>query len=290
MIKTKHIDEFKIGQNIYGFYQSIFKEKKISKNGDPYIDLSLRDSTGHINAKIWHFSDFYDLAFNEGDLVAVKGQVKRYREKLFLEVTNISSLVAQRYQKYGFSCDDIYPEIEESVNVLFNHLKKNIQSLNAPYKNLLLQIYNHYEYEIKNFPDDLSIYPYNKKGALILKIYNSIKIAKSVFKNKKNINRDLIISGILLKYIGRVNQYAYNIVFSLTDIGRTENCFILSRDIVKNFSIDKKIDQICINEIVDIILYTYKSNDISSQNFNGSIVHMIFEIENCFSSIGIDDK
>ena len=54
MIKTKHIDEFKIGQNIYGFYQSIFKEKKISKNGDPYIDLSLRDNTGHINAKIWN--------------------------------------------------------------------------------------------------------------------------------------------------------------------------------------------------------------------------------------------
>ena len=54
MIKTKHIDEFKIGQNIYGFYQSTFKEKKISKNGDAYIDLLLRDSTGQINAKIWN--------------------------------------------------------------------------------------------------------------------------------------------------------------------------------------------------------------------------------------------
>ena len=53
MIKTKCIDEFKIGQNIYGFYQSIFKEKKISKNGDYYIDLMLRDSTGQINGKIW---------------------------------------------------------------------------------------------------------------------------------------------------------------------------------------------------------------------------------------------
>ena len=83
MIKTKHIDEFKIGQNIYGFYQSIFKEKKISKNGDYYIDILLRDKTGQINAKIWKFCDFYDLMFNEGDLVAVKGIVKNYRKKLF---------------------------------------------------------------------------------------------------------------------------------------------------------------------------------------------------------------
>ena len=51
-------------------------EKKISKNGDYYIDLLLKDSTGQINAKIWHFCDFYDLMFNEGDLVAVKGIVK----------------------------------------------------------------------------------------------------------------------------------------------------------------------------------------------------------------------
>ena len=102
MIKIKHIDEFKIGQNIHGFYQSTFKEKKISKNGDPYIDLSLRDSTGQINAKIWHFSDFYDLAFNEGDLVAVKGEVKRYRSNLFLEVKSISFLDLDRYKRYGF--------------------------------------------------------------------------------------------------------------------------------------------------------------------------------------------
>ena len=61
MIKIKCIDEFKIGQSIYGFYQSIFKEKKISKNGDYYIDLFLKDKTCKINGKIWNFIDFYDL-------------------------------------------------------------------------------------------------------------------------------------------------------------------------------------------------------------------------------------
>ena len=79
MIKTKHINELKIGQNIYGFYHTIFKEK-ISKNGDKYIDVELRDRTGKINAKIWQFIEFYDKAFNEGDVVAVKGEIKRFRE------------------------------------------------------------------------------------------------------------------------------------------------------------------------------------------------------------------
>ena len=287
MIKTKHIDEFKIGQNIYGFYQSTFKEKKISKNGDPYIDLSLRDSTGQINAKVWDFSNFYESAFNEGDLVAVKGEVKRYRSKLFLEIKNISFLDPERYKQYGFDSEDIYPDIGISKKLIFNKIKKSINCLNSPYKNFLLDIYSYYEYEIKNFPDDLAVYQYNKRGALILKIYNTIKIAKNILKDQKHLNNDLIISGILLKYIGRVNQYKYDIVFKLTETGSTEDCFILSRDIIKKFSNKYKIDQKFINDLVDIILYNHDSDESSKQNYNGEIVHMVFQIEKSLSFINI---
>ena len=287
MIKTKHIDEFKIGQNIYGFYQSTFKEKKISKNGDAYIDLLLRDSTGQINAKIWNFSNFYELAFNEGDLVAVKGEVKRYRSKLFLEIKNISFLNPERYDQYGFNPESIYPDIGISKKLIFSKIKKNISLLNSPYKNFLLDIYNHYEDKIKNFPDDLSVYQYNKRGALILKIYKIIKIAKNIFKDQKHLNKDLIISGILLKYIGRVNQYKYDIVFKLTEMGSTEDCFILSRDIIKKFSNKHKINQKFINNLVDIILYNYDSDEVSKQNYNGEIVHMVFQIEKSLSFANI---
>ena len=285
MIKTKHISDFKIGQNIYGFYQSTFKEKKISKNGDPYIDLSLRDSTGYISAKIWQFSNFYDLSFNEGDLVAVKGQVKRYRSNLFLEVENISLLTPERYGKYGFSSEDIYPKIEDSTKSLFNKLKKEINRLSSPYKELVSSIYDHYEDKIKDFPDDLSIYQYNRRGGLVLKIYNAINIAQNIFKNKSNLNKDAIISGVLLKYIGRVKQYQYDIIFKLIETGSTEDCFILSRDIVKFFSGKEKISRNITNELVDTILYKYDVNNLSNQNFNGTIVHMIFEIEKSFSFI-----
>ena len=195
------------------------------------------------------------------------------------------SLCSFSNRKYGFHSEDIYPEIEGSRNLIFTKLKKNINLLSSPYKKLLLGIYNHYEDKIKNFPDDLLIYQYNKRGGLILKIYNSIKIAKNVFKNEDNLNKDIIISGILLKYIGRVKQYKYNIVFELTEIGQTEDCFILSRDIIKKFSNNYKIDQNFINNLVDIVLYKYDSNHLSNQNFNGEIVHMIFQLEKSLSFI-----
>ena len=286
MIKVRSIGELKIGQNIFGFYQSIFKEKKISKNGDYYIDLSLRDSTGQINAKIWKFCDFYDKAFIEGDLVAVKGTVKKYRKNLFLEIENISLLEPNRYQKYGFKKADIIPSISPSVNMIFNKVLKDISSLDSPYKELLFNIYDSYQDKIKNFPDDISSSNYGKQGSLILKIYNALRITKSIYKNKFLNDKNLIISGVLLKYIGRIKQYNQNITFSISKIGKNENCFILGRDIIRNFSNkNNKMSKSIAVELVDIVLYEYKNTDFyKEKNNKGAIVCMIFELERAFSA------
>tara|TARA_B100001123_G_scaffold437738_2_gene571115 strand:+ start:1534 stop:2412 length:879 start_codon:yes stop_codon:yes gene_type:complete len=286
MIKVTCIDELKIGQNICGFYQSIFKEKKISKNGDYYIDLLLKDSTGQINAKIWKFCDFYDKAFIEGDLVAVKGIVKKYRKNLFLEIQNISLLEPNRYQKYGFQETDILCSIEVSVNMIFNKVLKDISGLSSPYKELLFSIYDSYQDKIKTFPDEISSIYYGKRGSLILKIYNALRITKSIYKNKFLNDQDIIISGILLKYIGRIKQYNQDVTFSLSKIGKNENCFILGRDIIKNFSNKtNKISKSIVMELIDIVLYDHKSTDFQKQENNkGAIVCMIFELERAFSA------
>ena len=270
MIKTTAIDEFKIGQKVYGFYQSIFKEKKISKHGDYYIDILLRDKTGQINGKIWNFIDFYDSVFNEGDLVSVKGEIKRYRKKLFIEIDNISFLDFERYKKYGFEDKNIYPSIDVSPDIIFNRIIKLIKKLDNPYKNLLLNIYNHYKDKIKLYPDDISLFEYNKKGSLILKIYNTLKIAASIHKNKSQNDKNMIMAGILLKYIGRVKQYDYDVIFSFSKIGRNEDCFMLSRDIVRKFSKKiKKIPENFINDLVDIILFKSSSSNEDFQNYIG---------------------
>ena len=91
----------------------------------------------------------------------------------------------------------------------------------------------------------------------------------------KDRSKDIIISGILLKYIGRVKQYNYNIIFKLTETGATEDCFILSRDIIKRFSKNKKIDKNIINDLVDFVLYNHTSNESSNQNFNAEIVDLL---------------
>ena len=282
MIKIQTIDQFSLGQDVYGFYQSIFKEKKLTKNGDYFIDIQLRDKTGQINGKIWKFCEFYEQMFEEGDLVAVKGVVKNYRKNLFLEILNINQLNPSQYVKYGFDEKSILPSISTSSDIIYKNILKEISKLNKPYKNFTHNIYCHYEDQIKNYPDLLTYSNYGQRGSLILKIYNALRIAKLIYNNKNLKDKDVIICAILLKYIGRVKQYKYNITFSFSEVSKSENCFILSRDIVKqHFKKDKSLSKKHIIELTDIILYDSDATDL--ENYKAMIVSNIYNLEKSIS-------
>ena len=278
MIKTKHIDRFVLGQQIYSFCQAIYKENKVSKNGDAYIDLTLRDITGSINGKIWRFVEHFDTQFNEGDLIAVKGKIKKYRKKLFLEVEHLSLLNPNRYKKFGFTTKIIHPSIDSSADKLFSHIIKSINTLNSPYKDILVLVYKKYEKEIKIFPDDLQSNSYCKRGSLIQKKYNALNILLSLKKYTDAKNIDLLISGILLKYIGRIKQFKFDIVFSYSDVGTMESCSILSRDIIKEAASKcNVISKSQMTELIDVVLC-----DNFYSETNGDIINFIFSLEKCF--------
>ena len=48
----------------------------------------------------------------------------------------------------------------------------------------------------------------------------------SLNANSELKDKDIVLSAILLKYLGRIKQYNYTVVFSHSDIGKNENCFI----------------------------------------------------------------
>ena len=200
----------------------------------------------------------------------------------FLEILNINQLNPSQYAKYGFDEKSILPSISTSSEIIYKNIVKEISKLKNPYKDFVLNIYSHYEDKIKNYPDLLTYSNYGQRGSLILKIYNALRIAKLIYSNKTLKDKDVIISAILLKYIGRVKQYKYDIIFSFSDVSKSENCFILSRDIIKkHFKKDKSLTKEHIIELTDIILFDSDTND--SDNYKAMIVSNIYNLEKSIS-------
>jgi 3'-5' exoribonuclease len=65
------------------------KQRLISRAGDPYLAIELRDATGTIKARAFRDADLLAGRFERGDLVRVKGRVERFRDELTVAVEGI---------------------------------------------------------------------------------------------------------------------------------------------------------------------------------------------------------
>ncbi len=66
------------------------KERQISRAGTPYLTVELRDGTGSMRARAFRDADLLAGRFERGELVRVRGRVRRFREELQIELEAIA--------------------------------------------------------------------------------------------------------------------------------------------------------------------------------------------------------
>ena len=203
-MKLSTISSFKAGSTIRGFYICKEKSHRNTKNGDSYLDLILQDKTGKISAKIWDEVSHFDDLFEASEPVAVKGKVEDYNSRLQLVVQQIKKAEDKTYQKYGFSLSQLIEKVEEPIDELWTYLQNAVKSLKNPYKKIITLILKKYEAEIKIIPASIN-HHHPISGGFLKHITSMIDGAISLLKNYKDLNNDLIISGIILHDIGKVS-------------------------------------------------------------------------------------
>jgi 3'-5' exoribonuclease len=66
------------------------KERQISRAGTPYLTVELRDGTGAMRARAFRDADLLAGRFERGELVRVRGRVRRFRDELQIDLDAIA--------------------------------------------------------------------------------------------------------------------------------------------------------------------------------------------------------
>jgi 3'-5' exoribonuclease len=74
---------------VEGIYAVARKRRLRTRGGAPYLALELVDSSGRIDARVWHDVELLDPRFAEGDAVRVLGRVERFRDRLQVDVRTL---------------------------------------------------------------------------------------------------------------------------------------------------------------------------------------------------------
>lgn len=210
------IKDIKLNESIQAFFlvkQVQFLKKK--DNSD-FISLKLADKTGDIEAKLWDNVAEVQTQLKDGVYVKVQGDVGEYQGKKQLTIKKIRLAETSEVKP-----DDFFRVTKKNIDEMFDNLKGLISTLDdIDLKKLLMA-----------FMDDTEIAAAFKKapaavnmhsaclGGLLEHITGLLDLGNYVCVQYPQINRNLLIAGIILHDLGKLKELDYTGPFKYTNDG-----------------------------------------------------------------------
>jgi 3'-5' exoribonuclease len=87
---TQTIATLRDGDPVKAVFACVRKERLITRAGDPYLALELRDQAGSAKGRVFRDADLFAGRFERGDLVRVGGRAEMFRGELQIAVEDIA--------------------------------------------------------------------------------------------------------------------------------------------------------------------------------------------------------
>jgi 3'-5' exoribonuclease len=217
-VKSQFISDLADGQTVSSLF--LVREKEIrtsARTGTSWLQLELADRSGTISAKMWDNYAALAEAFERDDIIQIRGRVKLYNGRKELTLEQIIPAAERDYD-----LGDFLPHTKYDVERLYADLRSAVAGMKNPWLKQLLA----------SVVDDPAIAPWLKRapaamtmhhaylGGLIEHIASLIGLAGVVAAHYPEIDRDLLLTGVVLHDIGKLDELQYARGISYSDEGR----------------------------------------------------------------------
>src|SRR5581483_7096840 len=223
---------------VTGQFLVLSKEIRQKKTGEPYLSLHLADRTGEMEAKMWDNVVEIMHTFDRDDFVKVKGSLQLYQSRTQFTIHKL-----RRLEDHEVDLADYFPCSDREPEEMFAELKVIIAGLqNAHLKALLNEIFADDELTAlyKMAPAAKTIH-HACRGGLLEHVLSLCALGKLTAAHYKNIDVDLLITGVVLHDIGKVEELSYSRSFGYSAEGQLLGHIVLGLRLV-GAKIDKLPD------------------------------------------------
>lgn len=224
--KTQFIKDLKPGMQADSIFLIIKKIIKKKKNGEDYCIISLQDRTGTVDGVIW--TDVFSSTgpFGEGDFGFIKGEITDYRGTLQLTVSSLTKISSEKEKIISIA--DYVKTTGKNIDKMLNELRIYIDKIENEYLKELLRSFFEDEKFVDRFCKATAAVQYHHAyiGGLLEHTLAMVKISDSIvdiYSDIKAINKDLVITGIILHDIGKMDEYTTEkngALIKITDEGK----------------------------------------------------------------------
>ena len=204
------------GQPVEGVYAVRRKERRLTRQGAPYLALTLADATGSVPAMIFDEPDFFGERFEEGDRVRIAGRVGGRDGRLQVTVTHL------RAAEDDVQAEELLPRSHRDPEELFGFVLHLADEVGDPGMRALLGALTGDE----RLARDWRTMPCTRSGhhaymgGLVEHTVGVASLAQTLCTWHPRLDADLLVTAALVHDIGHARAFRLGATFELTDEGR----------------------------------------------------------------------
>lgn len=211
----KWVKDFTDGDRIIGELLISGVVKGVTDKGMTYLNITLQDKTGTIEAKKWDASEDDVAFYNVGKIINVDGGVNLYKNALQLKINSASEVSPSDVDLSNFQKVSPIPldELKAKLDYFLNSFT------NEDVKLITQKVVTHFYDKYTTYPAAVKVHHEFGSGILHHSLAMA-SLADAVAKLYPEVDRDLLVAGCLLHDIGKTVEYEHPLTPSITVEGR----------------------------------------------------------------------
>lgn len=177
--------------------------KKTSSKGDDYLDMTLADKSGEINAKLWSYVPTVHGEYQAGDIVKVRGSVSQYNGADQLRIEKIRHATpgdqvdsSQLVQSADYSGEDM---LNELIRIAEGFKDDDL-------KRIVITLLDENREKLLYWPAAFKLHHAIRSG-LMMHVLSIVRLAQRVAEVYPFIDGDLLLAGAMLHDIAKTTEY-----------------------------------------------------------------------------------
>ena len=229
--KGPWVADFEEGMEFIGFY--VARNPRLDPFRDPargkYLRLQLVDRTGAVEARMWEEAEDSFGQINGGAPIKVAGMVECFREE---RQVRISRLRAAREEEVDLT--DMMRTTDRDVEHMKGVVREAIEEIQDDYlSRLVLSFYGDSDWVSRFMEAPAARHVHHAYFAGFLEhVHELILLSQPLLELYAEIDRDLLLTGILLHDIGKLDELVWGFDTDYTDGGQLLGHIVLGERLV----------------------------------------------------------
>lgn len=267
------ITDMKAGMTVVGFYLIKSRELKMGKNNNAYIDLTLVDKSGEINAKLWNCGEGVINDFRLGGIIKISADVKSWANKLQLSINKYRTLNPDD----DIQVSDLVPSAPGNVEDYYAYVISRIEMMKDDSLRLLVMAL------LMDKKEEFKVYPAAKsnhhaiRNGLIFHVYRMLRSAEALKEVYDEIDIDLLNAGIIVHDLCKIDEMILSEVGLVSEYSTVGN--MLGHITMGVANVAKKADELGITGEMPMLLEHLILSHHYHPEFGSPVYPMFLEAE-----------